>query len=260
MSEVSPTSHARQPLTFRQWLTWAAHLFKAVAYQYHRPFLRQVQPLIAPDGVIIDAGAHSGQFTKLFARLVPRGHVYAFEPSPYALSILRPVMALRRFSNVTIVEKGLSDGYGRETLHLPIKRRGSVGFGLAHMGTDVSGRALLSYAIELMPLDGFAAAQELTRLDFIKADVEGWELNLLKGARATLERFRPALLLEVHEMTLARADATPQQVWDFLRALGYVAFATDEHEDYRFTPVDAWCGNGDYLFVPAAHAALVPVG
>ncbi len=67
-------------LSFRQRLTWAAHLFKALAYQYHAELSDQIRPLVPDNGVIIDVGAHSGQHTKIFARLVPHGKVYAFEP------------------------------------------------------------------------------------------------------------------------------------------------------------------------------------
>jgi len=246
-------------LTARQRLTWAAHLFKAVFYQYHRPFGPQVRPLIPSDGVILDVGAHAGQFTKLCAQLVPDGHVYAFEPSPYALSILTKVVSLKGLGNVTIVDKGLSSAPGQEVLHLPIKKRGSVGFGLAHLGDDQSGRALLSFEIALMTLDAFVAEQGLSRIDFIKADVEGWELHMLRGGADSLAKMRPSLLLEVHEMTLARADTKPSDVFGFFNALDYAVFATHEHDGYRCQPVDHWTGNGDFLFVPKEKAGLVAV-
>ena len=194
------TSSSRQPgprLSFRQRLTWAAHFFKALAYQYHRDFGERVAGLIPSDAVIVDVGAHSGQFAKLFARLAPKGRVYAFEPGAYALSILRPVLRLRGFRNVVVVPLGLSDRPGSETLSLPLKKRGSVGFGLAHIGAEISGRTTIVQQIALTTLDAFAAEQGLARLDFIKVDIEGWEPHFLRGAAATLARFRPVVMIEV---------------------------------------------------------------
>src|SRR3569833_2977167 len=116
MTQVSARSNGPD-LTFRQRLTWLAHLYKAVAYQYHRDLGRRVQPLIGRDAVIIDVGAHAGQHAKLFARMVPEVHVYAFEPGVYARSILEIVFRLRRFSNLTLVPLGLSDAITTETLN-----------------------------------------------------------------------------------------------------------------------------------------------
>lgn len=255
MSSPLPLRGAR--LSLRQRLTWAAHFFKALAYQYHREFGPRIAALVPADGVIVDVGAHSGQFAKLFGRLVPRGTVYAFEPGHYALSILRPVLRLRGFGNVRIVPSGLSDREGAEVLNIPLKKRGSVGFGLAHIGRDVSGRAVVSEEIALTTLDAFAAGEKLARLDFIKCDIEGWELHFLRGATETLARLRPSLMLEVAPWALERVNATPQEIFDIFAPLRYRLFRTHEKEGYRFHPVAGFDGPADYLFVPEEKAALV---
>jgi FkbM family methyltransferase len=243
--------------TLRQRATWLAHLYKATAKQYHREAAHFLRPLIPANGVVIDVGAHSGQFAKLFAVLVPQGRVYAFEPSPYALSILKPTLNLKRLSNVTIVESGLSAEEGRETLHIPIKKRGTLGFGLAHLGADVSGRAVQSYSIALTTLDKFAAENNLTRLDFLKADIEGWELHMLKGGIETIHRLRPSLLLEISPHQLARAGATPEDIFTTLLPRGYVAYFTDEHAGYALWPAASFNKIGDYLFVPSEKSSLL---
>ncbi|MFZ3032810.1 MAG: FkbM family methyltransferase [Parvibaculum sp.] len=259
MTQVSARSNGPD-LTFRQRLTWLAHLYKAVAYQYHRDLGRGVQPLIGRDAVIIDVGAHAGQHTKLFARMVPEGHVYAFEPGVYARSILEIVFRLRRFANLTLVPLGLSDAVTTETLHVPLKRRGSMGFGLSHMGPQTDGRETASEDIQLTTLDQFVKDNALSRIDFIKVDIEGWEVHFLRGAMASIERFRPAIMLEVIEPILARAGATPAEIFDALLPHDYVVFATSEHDAYRMNPVDGFTGAADYMFVPKERAHLVKVG
>ena len=259
----SLTSSSRQPgprLSFRQRLTWAAHFFKALAYQYHRDFGERVAGLIPSDAVIVDVGAHSGQFAKLFARLAPKGRVYAFEPGAYALSILRPVLRLRGFRNVVVVPLGLSDRPGSETLSLPLKKRGSVGFGLAHIGAEISGRTTIVQQIALTTLDAFAAEQGLARLDFIKVDIEGWEPHFLRGAAATLARFRPVVMIEVAQPALERAGAAPEEIFAALAPLDYRIFKTREHDAYRMQPVSGFEGSADYLFVPVEMAGRVAEG
>lgn len=244
-------------LTFRQRLTWFAHLFKALTRQYHTGLGQRLRGLIDADAVIVDVGAHAGQHAKLFAAMVPKGQVYAFEPGLYALSILEIVRRWRRLGNITTVPLGLSDKPCVETLHVPLKRSGTMGFGLSHIGADTSGRETVSEEIRLTTLDRFVEEAALKRLDFIKVDIEGWEVNFLKGAMETIEKFKPSLLLEVMHDSLARASATPQQVFDLLLPLGYQPYETFEHQGYAMRRVDGFEGEADYLFVPREKAHLV---
>ena len=244
-------------LTFRQRLTWIAHLFKAVAYQYHRPLLPHLQRIIPRNGIVIDVGAHAGQFAKLFSRLVPQGTVYAFEPGGYALSILKLVVKWRGLRNVRILRLGLSDQSGSQPLHVPLKRHGTLGFGLAHLGAPTGERKTHAQTIRLSTLDLFVQEHMLRRLDFVKADIEGWEVNMLRGGIQAITELRPSLMLEINEAALKRADAAPQEVFDLLLPLGYSVFRTDENLDYRMRPVSGFEGTSDYLFVPQEKAERV---
>ena len=239
-------------LTFRQSLTYAAHLFKAVTKQHHREMRSLFARYLPPDAVVFDVGAHAGQFAKLFAGLVPRGQVYAFEPGSYARAILERMVTLRRLANVEVVPFGLSNAPGESVLSVPLKRSGSFGFGLSHFGTaQDDGRARWRETVALTTLDRFVAERGVARLDFIKADVEGWEIAMLQGAAQSLARFRPAMLLELVEAHLARAGTRPDQAWDMLLPLGYQAWrvlGADELE-----PAPRFLGPADYLFDTAVR-------
>ena len=230
-------------MDLRQRGSWLAHLLKAATQQHHKELIPLFAPLVPKGAVVLDVGAHAGQFAKLFSRLAPEGRVYAFEPSAYARSILEPALRWNGVSNVTVVTDGLSDAPGEAVLQTPITRRGQMGFGRAHVGArDEAGS--VAQTIRLTTLDAFVEARGLTRLDFIKADVEGWELNVLKGGAATLRRFHSALFLEVSDDWLGRAGAAPQDLWALLAPLGYQAFKSPGRE-----PAPAYAGPADYLFV-----------
>jgi FkbM family methyltransferase len=230
-------------LTVRQRASWLAHLHKAATKQHHRPLRALLAPYIPSDAVVVDIGAHAGQFSKLFAGLAPHGRVYAFEPSSYARSILVPALKWNRIGNVKVLPVGLSDQPGEMMLHTPIKRSGSLGFGAAHLGADAEPGAQQDEHVALTTLDTFAKEQELERLDFIKADVEGWELRALTGGAETLMTFHPALFLEVDHRWLARAGDRPEDLFDWLGAMGYRAMMAPE-----MRPTPLWNGDGDYLF------------
>lgn len=244
-------------LNLRQRATWAAHLFKAVAYQYHRPLRQRLGRLIPHDGVIVDVGAHAGQHVKLFAAMVPEGRVLAFEPGTYANSILRRVAKWLCLKNVELIEMGLSDRASTERLYVPLKRRGSLGFGLSHLAAGTDGRETLAEEIQLTTLDDFIESRGLGRVDFLKVDIEGWEANFLRGAQRTIAKYRPSILIEVNPKALERAGARPEEVFSLLSGGDYACFKTFEHDDYAMLPVDGYEGNADYLFVPRGSENLV---
>lgn len=206
---------------------------------------------IGRDSVILDVGGHAGQFAKLFARMAPDGRVLAVEPGSYALSILRPAIRFNRIANVTVLPVGVGAEPARLTLSVPVKRSGSLGFGLSHLGAAAGGRddgrRVVEEVVEVTTVDRLVADHRITRLDFVKADIEGWELRMLAGAARTIESFHPTMLLEVGRANLARAGDTPEALFEHLDGLGYRAYVLGEGLR-SFEPVRA-PREGDIFFV-----------
>ncbi len=232
-------------------LTFAAHVLKAITRQHHRELIPILRPLLPEDGIVLDVGAHAGQMAKLFAGMVPRGRVYAFEPGAYALAVLRPTVALRGRGRIAIEPIALGAEAGTLTITTPIKRSGSFGFGLTHLGAGDEAHAF-RHEVEVDTIDRFVAARGLNRLDMIKADIEGWELRMLSGAVDALTRLRPVLQLEVVGSHLARAGDTRDALWGFLEDRRYLAF--------RLAPGLPRFGaeaDGDVVWIPAERAAAL---
>jgi FkbM family methyltransferase len=211
-------------MIFRRNLTYFTHLFKAIVKQHHSDLRPVLKGNIPEDGVVIDVGGHAGQFSKLFSRLVPQGHVYTFEPGQYALSILRKAIKLNRIKNVTIIPMGLSDTCENLSLKVSIKESGVVRFGLSHFGQQDDTRTYEQNIVPTTTLDEFYAQNQLKRLDFIKADIEGWELRMLKGGQKCLLTYRPTLMVEVSQQHLTRAGDSVESFWKFMNDLKYQPF------------------------------------
>jgi FkbM family methyltransferase len=238
-----------EPYRWRLSPSFVAHLWKAVTQQHHRELLPAFARCIPRDGVVLDIGAHAGQFAKLFAGLAVDGRVYAVEPGSYARAILRAAIGLRRFDNVQIVPVALGAEERLETLNIPLKASGAVGFGLSHFGAaEERWPRVATETVAQTTVDALAAALALDRLDFIKADIEGGELRMLEGARTTLDRFRPRLLIELTAAHLARPGDTLAAAFDFLAERGYRAFTLDDAGG--FAPAAA-PHDGDFWFLPA---------
>ncbi len=236
--------------TLHQRLDRLAHLYKALVHQHHRKFQPLCARFIGADALVCDVGAHAGQYTKLFAGLARRGRIYAFEPGSYARSILELVVRWHRLGNVTVVAAALAESAGRAVLHVPLKAKGGIGFGLGHLTSRSEQGPTRTDDVEVTTLDAFAATHGFSRLDFLKADIEGWEIRLLLGAMNTLGRWRPAIMLELVEAHLDRAGNRPSEAWDLLRPIGYRAQRIGSGE--RLETVDGFAGNGDYLFTASS--------
>src|SRR5262249_41986546 len=153
----------------------------------HRALAPTLGRLVPADAVVFDVGAHAGQYTKLLARIAASGRVYAFEPGSYARSILRIVIRLHGLDNVTVLPMALGADAGIAAMTLPVKSRGGLGFGLAHLGApQTRWPSIAQEFVAVTTIDAAAEALALDRLDFIKADIEGWELRLLHGGENTL--------------------------------------------------------------------------
>lgn len=202
--------------------TYLAHLFKGVVQQHHKEDIPALRRILPADGIVFDVGAHAGQYSKLFASLVPNGHVFAFEPATYARSILRIALWTNRCRNVTPFPVGLGSQAAMGFLTLPIKRRGSYGYGLTHFGSgiDRESAAVRDLAMTVR-LDDIADLLSIPRLDLIKADIEGWELRMLEGATQTIERFRPYMMLELEDRFLSRAGDSLDAALRFLDRTRY---------------------------------------
>ena len=255
-STATDSSFAR--LSSRAHLTWFVHLFKSCVKQHHRELINPLRRFIPEDAVVLDVGGHAGQFAKLFARMAPKGHVYTVEPGSYALSIMRPAIRFNRLRNITILPVGLSDSPGTVTLHVPIKKSGSIGYGLSHIA-DITEqrdhRPSISDTISLTTIDRIAVSEDLRRLDFIKADIEGWEFRMIAGAEQTLLRFRPSLMVEVTSETLARAGDTPESLFSYFASIDYDGYIL-EPDMKRFQPVELARKN-DVFFVPSERSSIM---
>ena len=239
-------------LTVKQKISFLNHLFKVMTRSHHKELQPLLSHYIKNDSVVFDVGGHAGQFTKLFARMASKGKVFVFEPSVYSRSILQIMVGLKFLQHVFVLPFGLSDRVSQATIHTPVKKRGSLGYGLAFVGsTENSQRELVSSDIILSTLDQVVAGLGVDRVDFIKADIEGSELLLLQGAETTLKNHHPALLLEISDAALARNKHSGKALVEYLQQLGYQKMLKVNIETAmleREVGFDENEFNGDYIF------------
>ncbi|MCW8827338.1 MAG: FkbM family methyltransferase [Gammaproteobacteria bacterium] len=161
---------------------------------------------------VLDVGANKGIYSYWMSKVVGSdGRVIAFEPQPELESHLNDLAKSFTLPNVTVVNFALSDKSGDETLY-----RTEVGCGGASF-TPQDG--LEQVTVHRIPLDEYVKRESLTDIAFIKADVEGHEIDVFRGAEETLLKYKPTLLFECHH-----AEAEKGEIFKFLSGIGYDGF------------------------------------
>ena len=147
----------------------------------------KVSVTVQPGDIVIDAGSWIGDFAAYAS--VKGAQVYAFEPTDTTFETLKKTAELN--GNIIPVKKGLSDK--KSLTHFLVS---TVGNSAANRIDASSGNFTeASSEIETTTLDDFVRDNSLPRVDFIKADIEGFERHMLAGAQETLARFAPKLAL-----------------------------------------------------------------
>jgi FkbM family methyltransferase len=187
-----------------------AEYYPEAELQTRRWFVENVQP----DWVILDIGANVGAYSVLFARLAANGHVHAFEPTSTA-NMLRRNLAAARADNVTVHEIALGARSGE--YEEPIYR--------------IWGAAPETQTYRFTTLDDFVRASGSERIDCIKIDVDGFDLEVLKGATETLKKFDPWVVIEINH-ALATRGQTEAEALLWLRAQGYRHARVLDDENY----------------------------
>lgn len=203
---------------------------------------RVLAGLVPEGGLAIEAGANIGAHTVVLARAAgPRGAVIAFEPQRVLYQMLCANLALNEIRNVQAINAGLSAERGHTRVPA-IDYAAAGNFGGVSLGAERG---------ELVPVEALDATP-LRRLDLLKVDVEGMELEVLTGAAKTIARHKPVLYVEAD-----RADRVTALV-DKLLSFDYGLFS---HLPALFDPGN-YFANPENVFgdVVSANLLCVPRG
>lgn len=159
-----------------------------------------IDKLVQQGHVCFDVGANIGAYSvALSKRCSPTGTVHSFEPVNHIRRKLHLNLAVNGARNVTVNDFGLGDQDAQLAMHQVkegVFRAGTSSFvknpTIQKMGDD---KFVIDVA-KIRTLDGYTAEMGLQRMDFIKIDVEGFEVNVLRGGIESIRQYRPAIILE----------------------------------------------------------------
>lgn len=206
-----------------------------------------LEQYLDPTRAAVDVGANRGVWIQMMAGRCT--HVHAYEPDAQMFRFARRHAP----SNVTVHHCALSDSAGEAVLTTPIWD-GAASRTHGSLSKDFSAYDTVTQTVPTRRLD----AEDLHNVGFIKIDVEGHEMAVLRGAEGLLREQEPAMWIEVEP----RHGSDPQTVATFLEGLGYRGFfywqgkrrPVSEYEAARHAAASGGFGVVNFLYLPASRA------
>lgn len=191
--------------------------FRYFPGDYEKDNFLVIQESVKKDDVAIDIGAHIGLMAVVLGKTVgANGKVYSFEPTPKSFEVLNKTIQLNHLQKIVIlVNKAVSSGSG------------TIEFNADNENVSNS---IISYeyntghkkiTVQVISVDDFVNETGLQRLNFIKIDAEGVELDVLKGAKQTLRDFDCKIILALHPVAIEAKGDSLADIYDLLAAFGY---------------------------------------
>jgi FkbM family methyltransferase len=188
----------------------------------------EVKSYLREGMTFVDVGANVGYYTLLAASLVgSRGRVFAFEPSAYAFGRLEETIRKNKLKQVQAIQAGLGETNGESQLFVS-HRKGN------HTPSMVPNAGGSPVAVPLLRLDDYLAEHKVDHVDFMKIDVEGFEPNVIRGARKYLERGKiHAILCEFNAHWLTANKSSSHALYELLMSHGFKSASGEPKLDAR---------------------------
>jgi FkbM family methyltransferase len=197
---------------------------------WYEPELDLIPHAVRPGESVLDVGANFGLYSYHLSRAVhSSGRVYAFEPIPFTGATFAIVAKMLRFQNVELIPKGCGDHAGTMTFTVPLQEAGGISAGQAYVSGRVDDRKGKEQQVrwkktkeltsEVVVLDDFLP--EFSKLTFIKCDVEGFELQVFRGAKRLIDRDSPTVVCEINPWFLEGFNFRLSELVEFFLDRGY---------------------------------------
>ena len=198
----------------------------------------------------VDIGSNAGYYSILCRKLNSNSEIHALEPHPTTFTYLQKQIALNTSDNVSTHQLCISDNKGTSEFFFS-----NQGFGNSSLRQLDHNEHTQTVCVDTLTFDEFVSSYVHTPPDFIKCDVEGAELLVLKGALRVLETSYPILQLELLRKWSSSFDYHPNDVISFLSRLGYSCFTVNGTDlPVPFTVMNDDENETNFFFVhPKSH-------
>lgn len=211
---------------------------------YESEEIQMIQHFLKADSVILDIGANIGWYSLHLASKVPHGKVIAFEPIPKTFDYLKRNIALNNLKNIEIYNFGLSDKEEILDFYYDPKLTGATS--LRNLHED---REKIKIKCEVKRMDD--VVPKLTgKIDFIKCDVEGAEIFVIRGGIEIIKREKPVIFLEMLRKWAAKFGYHPNDIILILTEIGYNCYYAEDGKLININGVTDETKATNFFFIP----------
>jgi FkbM family methyltransferase len=215
-------------------------------------FIKNIERWIRPDSTVIDIGAYIGTWARTFSKMVGRnGRVIAFEPVPQNYNLL--VKLCKHYKNIHIYNFALSDKNYCVEMKVPKNKRVTSMAAISHAANQMTEEWIsncFDIRCDAKRLDNIISPD--TKISLIKCDVEGHELQVMRGAEILLLRDRPVVVIEILKKKWKDNSPLLSDVAKFMINLGY---EMGQFVDRNIVYSDFNSNSVDFLFRPVEETA-----
>lgn len=220
-----------------------------LAPEIAEPDMGMIKYLVYPGDYVVDIGSNIGVYTKHLSDLVGlHGRVYSIEPVPHTFKILLSNVKKLGLRNVELVNYAISNMNRTLFMEVPLYKSGGENFYRAKIVYGISKNKLRRIKVNSVTLDNLFS-NKLHPISFIKCDVEGHEIQCIKGAGEVIKRSRPAWLIEVSGNPDDHSSSA-YETFGLLKENGYECFWFDG-KGLKRRQVGIKCIN--YFFLTRKH-------
>jgi len=210
---------------------------------YEKDETQMIDRLVKDGDVVFDIGANIGWYSLNLAISRRSTQLFAFEPIPKTYACLQKNIGINQIRNVTAFNYGLADKPGEFPMYYYPEGSGNSSLSNLTERDDIQ-----TVMCKLRTLDDVVAELD-TRVNFIKCDVEGAELLVLRGGLETIKRDKPIIFAEILRKWSAKFGYKPNDIIDLLSAEGYEAF-TIKGQDLASCPtIDDSTAETNFIFL-----------
>ncbi len=200
---VRPSEHIQQQLF------WYGY--------YEKDAILTWEQMINADTIVLDIGANTGYYSIIAAKKAR--HIYAFEPGSINRKKLEENTGLNKLVNITILPYAISDQKGMAELFISGKDNTGMN-SLAQPGNFSGEKEIVS----VETIDNWVAENRIPGISIVKIDVEGLEMQVLRGMQTIIEEQKPVIFIEIIGQLLMRSGYSVTGIYDLLSAKGYYAY------------------------------------
>jgi len=220
---------------------------------YESSEIYMARRFLKKDSILLDIGANIGWCSLNLSKYVPKGRILAFEPIPKTYNYLKKNIEINGVRNIEKYNFGFSDKKGDFVLYYNPKLSAASSLQRLHGDKEV-----VPIKCKLKKLDDFAKEKGLSKIDFIKCDVEGAEILAIKGGLETIKKTLPVMFLEMLRKWSAKFGYHPNDIIKILSDIGYKCYVIENMKLVEIKEVkENTIATNFYFLHPKKHATFL---